>query len=175
VNALASRCGPTCIVGPPGAGKTTIGRGVAALTHAPFHAIDEWAGVVYPPHARSQPMTDAQVDQATSMLFDAVGRAAALCEFAHHDYVALLTGDRFPAFTTSRKVIVFADIESCRARNDVRRSQVSARYIERSWSSTRDLIALCACRAPEDTIVIDTTVTSISTAVKVVAGFFNRE
>jgi hypothetical protein len=148
---------------------------VATLSCAAFHTIDDWAGVAYPPSARSTPMTNAQVDQAMSMLFGAVAQSSAIIEFAHHDYMALLNQKRFPLFTTSRKVIVLADIETCIARNAARRSPVSANYVERAWLSARQLIDSYAVQSSGHALVVDTTATSISTAVAMVARFFNQE
>lgn len=160
------------LVGPPSAGKTTIGRALASQTGAAFHTLDDWAGVVYPPFARSTPMTDAQVDQAISLLFSAIGRSAAICEFAHHDYAALLTDERCPQFAPSRKIIIFADLETCRARNGARGSPVAADYVERAWRSTRDLISLCTAQTGGNALVIDTTSMPIPTAVAMAACFF---
>lgn len=163
------------IVGPPGAGKTTIGREAASRIQAAFHTIDDWAGVVYPPSARSKPMTDSQVDQAISLLFDAVGPTAAVCEFAHHDYVALMANDRYPVFTTSRKVIVLADLDICNARNKARKSPVNAEYVERVWRSANDLIAFCNTQHCSQTLIIDTTATPIANALAMTVSFLNEE
>lgn len=159
------------VVGPPGAGKTTIGRAVAGRMGLPFHSLDDWAGVMYPPSSRSTPMTDAQVDRAVSLLFGAVGRGAAICEFAHHDYVGFMHDDRYPQFAASRKVIVTADLIACRGRNAVRRSQVAAEYVKRAWQSTRELIDLCAADACGDFLVIDTTSMPVPAAVETAACF----
>ena len=175
MNVTVPQTGTLYIVGPPGAGKTTIGRRVASRTSLAFHTLDDWAGVVYPPSLRSTPMTDAQVDQAISLLFDAIGNSAAVCEFAHHDYVAILADSRYPLFAASRKVIVFADLGTCRTRNGARRSRVAAEYVERAWRSTQDLIDLCAAKAGGDSLVIDTTVTPVPAAVEMAACFFMEE
>lgn len=175
MNTSVPRTSTLYIVGPPGAGKTTIGREVAARTRAAFHTIDDWVGSAYPPSARSTPMTDAQVDHAMSLLFDAVGRSAAISEFAYHDYIALLTDDRYPEFANSRKVIVFADLETCSARIGARRSPVRATYVERAWRSARDLISLYAAQSGGHTLVIDTTTMPIPTAVAMAACFFSEE
>jgi cytidylate kinase len=172
MNATTARQGTLYVVGPPGAGKSTIGRAAASRIGLPFHALDDWAGVVYPPSARSTPMTDAQVDRAVSMLFGSVGHSAAVCEFAHHDYVGFMHDSRYPQFAASRKVIVTADLAACSARNEARRSRVAAEYVERAWRSTRDLIDLCAAEAGGDYLVIDTTSMPVPAAVETAACFF---
>src|ERR1043165_7234868 len=118
------------VVGPPGAGKTTIGREVASQTNVAFHTLDKWAGVVYPPFSRSLPMSDAQVDHAICLLFSEVGRSPAICEFAYHDYISFISDSRYPNFAASRKVIVFADLATCCARNAARHSRVAPEYVE---------------------------------------------
>jgi hypothetical protein len=120
-------------------------------------------------------MTDSQVDQAISLLFDAVGPTAAVCEFAYHDYVGLMANDRYPVFTTSRKVIVLADLDICNARNKARKSPVNAEYVERVWRSANDLIAFCNTQHCSQTLIIDTTATPIANALAMTVSFLNEE
>lgn len=159
------------LLGPPGAGKTTIGREVASRTHSSFHTIDDWVPSVYPPSRRSAPMTDADVDRAVALLFDALPTRC-VCEFAHHDYRGLLLTGLYSRLAAGRIVVVFASLDVCRLRNEARRSPVSSMYLERSWRSTADFIATCGAR--DDVRVVDTTITPIEDAVARVAAFYKR-
>jgi tRNA uridine 5-carbamoylmethylation protein Kti12 len=167
--------GTVCVVGPPGAGKTTIGRAVASRVRAEFYSIDDWVGTVYEATSFSNPMTDMQVDQALSLLFGAIEPTFAICEFAYHDYVSLLTDDRYPAFMNARKVIVTADLETCIVRNEARRSPVPATYVERAWHSTRALIGLCTTELGSDALLVNTTTTSVAAAVPMTIDFLEEE
>lgn len=165
----------TFFVGPPAAGKTTIARVVAARLQAQFHSLDDWAGLVYPETDRSAPMTDEQVDQAVELLFMQAGSMPVVWEFAHHDYVGLLTSNRFPTLTVGRKLIIVAEIGTCLRRNAVRASPVSAAYVERCWSSIQEL---CSLRASDpalhaSTWVLDTTASSIANSVAAVMCVLN--
>ncbi len=120
-------------------------------------------------------MTDAQVDDAISLLFRRVGRSNAICEFAHHNYVAMLDDNRYVKFATSRRIIVFADLETCLERNSIRGSPVAATYVERAWLSTKDLISLSIAQNGGNVLIIDTTDMPIPFAVAMAEGFFVKE
>jgi hypothetical protein len=169
-----NRPGALYLVGPPGAGKSTIGRIVAARTQSPFHSIDDWVPLVYPPSMRMAPMTDGQVDQAVSLLFRAV-RPGCICEFAHHDYAALLAGEHRQLLVGGRIVVCFAELAACKARNGARRSPVPSLYVERSWHSTKDLIQLVHGTTTVRTLILDTTTLPIDDAVAHVATFYSEE
>lgn len=162
-------------VGPPSAGKTTLAQEVASRFDVPLHTIDDWAGQVYPPDARAEPMTDLQVDEALGLLFRALGATTAICEFAYHDYVALLGDLRYATFTCARKILVIADLPTCQIRNGARRSQVNPAYVERAWRSTCELLALSTAASDRTTLLINTTATSISAAVAKIVSFLVKE
>lgn len=175
MNHSVQQISPLFIVGPPGAGKSTIGRVLASQNGAQFHTVDDWAGTVYPPSSRSMPMTDAQVEEAISLLFRRVGQSKGICEFAHHDYVGMLNDNRNVKFAVSRKIIVFADLETCLERNSIRGSPVAANYVERAWLSTKDLITLSTAQNGGNVLIIDTTDMPIPIAVAMAEGFFGKE
>lgn len=159
------------VVGPPAAGKSTIGRAVAHTIGADFHTIDDWTSYVYSPTCQSEPMSDAQVDQALSLLFKEATWSDSIYEFAHHDYVGLLRRKEYPVFGTSKKVIVVASLETCQARNRARPSRVRSSYVERAWHSTQSLIDLCSSGAIGNAMVVDTTETTAEVVVPTVVEF----
>jgi hypothetical protein len=159
------------VLGPPGAGKTTMGRAVATQLHAPFHSIDEWVNEVYPPEAQTRPMTDAQVDAALSLLFQQVRRESGVYEFAHHDYVDLWRREAYEPFKAAPIIIMVAPLPVCHARNAVRRSPVRRGYLERAWLSTQALIERCADGNLPNALIVDTNRTAVGAAVAAVVDF----
>ena len=79
---------------------------------------------------QSEPMSDAQVNEALSLMFSGATWKKSIYEFAHHDYVGLIRQNVYPGFGTSKKVIVVASLETCQARNDTRPSRVRSSYVE---------------------------------------------
>lgn len=156
------------VVGPPAAGKSTIGRAVAEQMEVTFRTIDDWT----PP---SESMTDTQVEHALARLFEATSGKNEIVEFCHHDYEGLLESDAYPIFGTGRKVLVTAPMSLCTARNRLRRSPVRETYVERAWHSTQSLINRCSTSRPNQFIVLDTSEQSIGAAVAAVMGFLMTE
>ncbi len=130
------------IIGPPAAGKSIIGRAVASSMGVIFRTIDDWVPQVYQPRIPPQLMTDAQVDQALSLLLTNTKRTNEIVEFAHHNYEELLRFDRYPLFNACKKVIVTAPLVVCASRNAIRASRVRTPYLERAWASTQSLVNL---------------------------------
>src|SRR5271165_6850392 len=154
----------TFVVGPPAAGKSTIGRAVAAQLGVIFRTIDDWT-------LRGEPMTDAQVQQALTRLFSAVRPTNEIVEFCHHDYDELLETDLYPIFTVGRKVVVTAPLNVCKARNQLRRSPVRETYVERAWRSAQSLVNRCSTEKPSGVLVVDTSSQSVDAAIKAVTIF----
>jgi len=170
LNKMVSNRETAFVVGPPAAGKTTIGRAVASQIGAEFHTIDDWTSYVYSPSRQVEPMSDAQIDEALSLLFKEATWHESIYEFAHHDYLGLLRQNVYPVFTTARKVIVMASLETCHARNNARPSRVRSSYVERAWHSAQSLIGLCS-EDFRNALVIDTTCTTIGAIVPTVVKF----
>lgn len=158
-------------IGPPAAGKSTIGRDVASSMDVVFRTIDDWVPQVYQPRIPPQPMTDTQVDQALSLLLTNTRRTNEIVEFAHHDYEELLRLDRYPLFSASKKVIVMAPLAVCVSRNEVRVSRVRVPYLERAWASAQSLVNLWSTGHLPNAIVIDTSILSVEVAVATAMSF----
>lgn len=158
-------------LGPPGAGKTSIGRVVARRVGASFRTVDEYASVVYPPEARSVPMSDEQVDRSLAMLFDNITYSNEIVEFAHHDYAGLIERGGHPEFESSRKIIIIASLSVCIARNEQRSSPVRRSYVERAWRSTKALIEICAVEGSAGACVLDTGLLDVEESVEAACGF----
>lgn len=156
------------VVGPPAAGKTTIASLAAARIGLIFRTIDEWT-------PRGRPMTDDQVQLALASFFSSAAPSGQILEFSYHDYQRLLADNTYPTFSAAKKIIVTSSLETCMARNHLRSSQVRQDYIERSWRSTQLLCKVTSTASGNDTIVIDTTSTSIDEGVEAVIAFITRE
>jgi hypothetical protein len=146
------------VVGPPAAGKTTIGTAVAARMNGVFRTIDDWT-------PRGTPVTDAQIEETLSLLFESTAPMNEIVEFAHHNYRQLLNGNTFPIFTNARKIIVTAPLDLCKARNRLRTSPVRDAYIERAWQSTQSLVDSSSTEHPNNAMVVDTSSQSVDAAV----------
>jgi hypothetical protein len=162
------------IIGPPAAGKSTIGRAVASSMDVVFRTIDDWVPQVYQQRIPPQPMTDAQVDQSLSLLLTNTRRTNQIVEFAHHDYEELLRLDRYPVFSACKKVIVIAPLAVCVSRNEIRVSRVRTPYLERAWRSTHSLVNLFSTGHLPNAIVIDTSILSVEDAVETAMSFLTN-
>lgn len=160
--------GTVFIVGPPAAGKSTIGRAVAKALNATFRTIDDWT-------PRGEPMTDAQVQLALARLFRATKPTNEIVEVCYHDYVSLFDKAEYKLFKSSRKVFVTAPLTLCEARNAVRISPVRTKYVERVWFSTQSLLHECSTVDTEAFIVIDTATQSVKAAIAAVIGYVTRK
>lgn len=123
---------PVFIIGPPGAGKSTISRSAAEKLGWAHKTIDQWT-----PGRRE--LSDAEVDVALARLFVDVGASNELVEFCHHDYQSLFAVPANAHLRPRRKLLVFAPLEVCLARNSARLSPVAQTYLERSWRSSEAL------------------------------------
>jgi hypothetical protein len=159
------------VVGPPAAGKTSIGRAVAQSIGAHFHTIDDWTSYVYVARRQSGPMSDEQIDEALSLLFQNATWNGSIYEFAYHDYVGLLRRNFLPKFGSSKKIIVVASLDTCQARNEERPSAVPNVYVERAWQSTQALIDLCSEEDACNALIVDTTLTTVGAVVPSVVKF----
>lgn len=116
-------------------------------------------------------MTDVQIEEALSLLFESVRPTNEIVEFSHHDYEQLLNQNTYPIFTNSRKIIVAAPLELCKLRNQLRRAHVRDAYIEQAWRSAQSLVDSSSTRHASDAIVVDTSSQSIDDSVEVVTHF----
>lgn len=146
------------VLGPPGAGKSTVCRIAASTLGLSHRTIDEWVHRVYNPVDGSEPMTDEQVDAALSLMMREVNGESGLLEFAYHDYVRMIVLDVFPRFSNARKILLSAPLQVCQARNAYREHRVPNGYLERCWASTLALSCLSADQMYQkaDWILIDT-------------------
>ncbi len=158
-------------LGPPGAGKTTIGCSLAQKIGVSFRTIDEFASQVYPPEMRSIPMTDEQVDISILLLFNNITYTNEIVEFAYHDYVRFLKSNKYPKFNFHKKVIITAPLTLCIKRNQDRSSTVQISYIERAWKSTLSLIELCSAGSVANTLILDTSVMDAESAELTIFNF----
>jgi hypothetical protein len=156
------------VIGPPAAGKSTIGRVVAEQLGRSFRSIDDWT-------APALSMTDAEVDVALRLLFGAASPKNEIIEFCHHAYESLLECDTFPIFTSADKIVVTAPLAVCNARNGVRRSPVQADYLARAWHSSEYMIHHWAIRFPSSTLVIDTSCYPVEAATAAAVSFLTTE
>lgn len=156
------------LLGPPAAGKTTIGHALAARRNAKFRTIDEWT-------PRGESMSDAQVDGAMSKLFSVASATNEIVELCYHDYVGLLASTRYPLFLAAGKVVVTAPLAVCKARNALRLSPVREAYVERAWLSTEGLIGQCTLAARGRLLVVNTSDRSIEEGIEVVSQFLDAE
>lgn len=155
-------------LGPPAAGKSTIGHALAARKCARFRTIDDWT-------PRGETMSDARVDEAMAKLFSAASDTNEVVELCYHDYACLLASTRYPLFAVARKVVVTAPLAVCKARNALRRSPVREEYVDRAWLSTEWLIGECASTARGSFLVIDSSDKSIEEGIEVVSQFLEAE
>lgn len=151
-------------LGPPAAGKTTIATAIAARLGKRFRTIDDWT-------PRGQPMTDAQVQLALDKLFEVSQPTEEIIEFCHHDYAELARSGRYTSFVDAPKVLVLASLESCRMRNQRRRSPVRDEYVERAWRSAQQFATDESARQSDRTLVIDTDRLPESDAVALATDF----
>ena len=157
------------MIGPPGSGKTTVGAAVATRLGMSFHSIDDWVRMVYVDRD-GVAMTDEQVDMALSLLFQNL-KPPAVCEFAHHDYLALLNCKKHPAFDVGLKVALIAPLDVCLQRIARRGRRVRPQYVERSWHSTQLLIDSWSPVVPRGQLILDTTTTVPADSVERVVQF----
>lgn len=154
------------VLGPPAAGKTTIGRLIGKRLGRPFRSIDDWT-----PHGVR--MTDEDVHIALGQLFNILQPSKEIVEFCHHAYGELIKANTYPLFTSAPKVVVTAPLDVCKARNALRRSPVREEYVERAWHSTERLVQYEQERAPNSVLVVNTVRAALDAAVAEVASFLS--
>lgn len=151
-------------LGPPAAGKTTIGRAVATKLGRCFRTIDDWT----PCGVR---MTDTQVELALAQLMNATLPTGEIVEFCYHAYEHLVRSNAHPVFTNAPKVVVLASLAICRGRNQRRRSPVQDEYVERAWRSSMWLAETETSLHPNTALVIDTDRQAEKDTVELVSKF----
>lgn len=147
------------ILGPPAAGKTTIGVVVARSLAVGFRTIDDYVPVVYPSNQRQRAMLDSQVDAAVAFLLGN-DRRWTICEFTHHDYLGLVAGDRYSFMRRTPTIFVMAGLDVCRRRNGARPRPVPDAYLVRAWHSSVDLLSAYSAAGGPLTLVVHTDGTS---------------
>jgi hypothetical protein len=155
-------------VGPPAAGKSTIGRAVADVFDQTFRTIDDWT-------PRGVCMTDHKIELALRHLFSAAQPMNEIVEFCHHSYQALIDTNTYPLFTFAPKIVVTAPLPVCRARNQQRRSPVHDAYVERAWRSAEWLAQYEGLRDPLSALVVDTDRQSKEAAISAIISFISKE
>lgn len=124
------------ILGPPAAGKSTIGKEAAKQLGRRFLNLDDYVRGDFDSTNSLQPMTDFEVDAALDNLFNDC-MFGDLVEFSHHDYKNALKNLQQKIPQSPSIAVVAAEREICLHRNQLRKDPVPVEYVERCIVSSR--------------------------------------
>lgn len=160
------------LLGPPGVGKSTIGRLASAALNLRFMNLDDFVRPVYDPADSKRPMKDAEVDQALENLLNAC-RPGDLIEFSHHDYHSALSlyEERFNE--KPMIALLIAQPTVCDNRNSQRKSPVPRRYVSRCIQSSQKLASEVTDSLSSLCVVLETDQQKVEVTVDLLIRFIN--